>query len=307
MKKNIVKSSLLQMLVAGVLCLTFVLYAPSRISFASIAAPAAAPEDLKSASQFRSEAAQYDRAIRAVGAVATMKLDTADDLKRALEILARDRLSTKLLFSKLVTLALNDSTFAAAVKKKVPNSEAAEAFAKDLKADRKAILKLDGAGVLKSRLERSLEADIATLRRAADRLKAAAAKVKKSQERSSLQLYGTDEFKLVRVSSNFPLEPADAANIATLAPLPILFLLVVGALATASVVVVAAAFVTSIVLFIGVFGPPLAVSEECGDEAEQIYDRCTAAANILPPPFNLPLLAACEAERILRLVGCSVQ
>ena len=155
-------------------CFAFVLYAPSQLS--SAASPAAF--ELKSASQYRAEASRYDAAIRAISGITTMKLETEDDLKSAIAILDRERPNLRFHRSKLVSLAINDSTFSSAVKKKSPDLKAAEAFLKELSADRTLVLKLDGAEALKTRFLRSDGSEAGILKRAGERLKEAADRIK---------------------------------------------------------------------------------------------------------------------------------
>ncbi|HLF83670.1 MAG TPA: hypothetical protein VI837_05790, partial [Blastocatellia bacterium] len=109
--------------------------------------------------------------MRAIAGISTMKLETTEDVKRAIAILDRERPNLKLFFSKLVVMGLSDSTFSNAVKKKMPDKQAAESFLKGLQADHKAVLRLDGAESLATRLQRSAESDAAILRRAGERLK----------------------------------------------------------------------------------------------------------------------------------------
>lgn len=173
--KKIATSVAIGVIIVAALSLNFINYPSLRVSSAAPASAGAA--DAKSESQFRSEAARYDAAIRAIGAIATTKLDTVGDLKKALAVLEFEHQNLQFRFSKLVVLALADATFSNTVKAKTASGrEAAEAFLSELKADPKAIFKLNGAEPLKTRLQRSDEADAKTLRRVADRLKAIAEK-----------------------------------------------------------------------------------------------------------------------------------
>jgi len=204
--------------VATALCISFVIYPSLR--FSSAAAATRAAVDLKSESQLRSEAVRYDSAIRAISGIATMKLETADDFKKAFAILDRERGNLKLHFSKLVVLAISDSTFSSAVKKKVPDERAAEAFAKELKADLNAVLKLEGAGSLKTRMERRAEADAAVLRRAGEHLKKAGERIKKAGQKSAAPGGGeTGEFRVIRASFRGATLPLTAPSSVVFGPL----------------------------------------------------------------------------------------
>ena len=176
MKK--VLSVTLRMFIATALSISFLIYSPLRLS--SVGAATRVVADLRSESQYRIEASRYDDAIRAIASVSSMKLENPDELKKALAIFDREGPQLKFHGSKLIVLGLNDSTFTASVKKASPDQAAAEALIKELRADPKAILKLNGAQSLVTRLRQSTEADAATLRRVAERFKEAAAKYGRS-------------------------------------------------------------------------------------------------------------------------------
>ena len=201
----------LRTVIALVLCFTLIGYPQFRMSAAAAAIPVAA--DLKSESQFRSEASRYENAMRAIAGIATMKLETTEDLKRAIAILDRERPNLKLIFSKLVVTGLSDSTFSNAVKKKMPDKQAAESFLKGLRSDHKAVFKLDGAESLATRMQRSAESDAAILRRTGERLKESAAKIKRvSQGARSPGFRHNDEFKVTRVGFRENTPPIPGPN-----------------------------------------------------------------------------------------------
>jgi hypothetical protein len=177
---------------------------------------ARASSEVKSETQYRSEAARFTRALSAVAAIATMKLETGDDLKKAIAILDRERPNLKLHRSKLITIGLSDSTFTGAIKKRAPEHKSAEALLKEIQADPKTVFKLEGAESLKTRIQRSAEADAATLRRVAERLKEAAEKIKKaSQERAIFGFGVADNLKLARVNFSTEREPVTATKTAS--------------------------------------------------------------------------------------------
>jgi hypothetical protein len=204
--------------VATALCLSFLIPPSSWVSSAA-ATTVRAAADLKNESQYKSEASRYDSAIRAIAGIATMKLDTGEDLKKAIAILDRERQNLKFHRSKLIVLALGDSAFTSAVKKKVSDKPAAEAFASELTADRKAVLKLEGAESLKTRLQRSAESDAATLRRVAERLREAAERIKKAGQKSAAPGLGVaGEFRVVRAGFSEATEPVDAHHALAMTP-----------------------------------------------------------------------------------------
>ena len=159
---------------------SFVIYSPLRISTAKAAYLA---NEIKSESQYRTEAGLYESALGAIAGIATLKLDTPNDLKQALAIFDRARPGLKFFSSKLVVIAISDSAFSGAVKKKASSKLAAEAFLEELKADPKVVSRLDGAATLTTRLQQTAQADAAILRRVAERLKDAAERIKNTSQR----------------------------------------------------------------------------------------------------------------------------
>jgi len=282
--KKIANSIKLRVCLATALCFVFVINLPLRVSSAGAAHAAA---DLKSESQFRSEASRYEGAIRAISGIATMKLETGEDLKKAFAILDRERPNLKLHRSKLVVLALSDSTYTSAIKKKVPDKQAAEAFAKELAAERKVVLKLDGAESLVTRMRRSIEADVATLRRVAERLKAAAEKIKKASQGTTSPSDGTaDGLRLVRTSFSEATQPIAAPDplLTSFQGGPLELFLVV--LLFYAVLIVVTLYGAAIASFfnIGTKEDEDAVAE-CQVRADDGYLRCVSAASDLPSGF----------------------
>lgn len=150
----------------------------------------------------KSDAARYENAIRAVAGIASMTLENPDVLKSALAILDREGPNLRFHGSQLIVLGLNDYTFTASVKKASPDKASAEALIKQVRANPKAVLKLDGAQLLAMRLRQSTEADVATLRRVAGRFKDAASKFERSakgeqQVSSNILLKAHDFFELI--------------------------------------------------------------------------------------------------------------
>lgn len=176
MKKNATQVTLKTGMI--VLCLTSIVYTPSRVSSERVTTLPSPAVELKGESQLRSEASRYDSAVRVIGSIATMKLTTVGELKKAIDIVNREHPNLRFRFSKLIVLAISDPTFSSAVKaRKAAGSQAAEAFLKEIQAGPKNILRLTGAEPLKTRLQRTDEANAATLRRTADRFKAIAKKL----------------------------------------------------------------------------------------------------------------------------------
>ncbi len=148
----------------------------------SNAAGTAAPPsiNLRSESQLRSEAARYERARSEISRILNIKLDSLADLKQAVAIFDREHEGLKFLLSEFFVIAIGDSTFNSALKRKVTDQKSAEAFGKELGRDPNSILNLGGAGALKTRLLQTASTDGAILRKVAERLKLAAEKLKRT-------------------------------------------------------------------------------------------------------------------------------
>lgn len=78
--KKVEQSAAPRALLAILLLLTFILYPRTMITSAGLAF---ATLNLRSKSQLRTEAGRYDTAIREIGELATIKLETIEDLKGA--------------------------------------------------------------------------------------------------------------------------------------------------------------------------------------------------------------------------------
>ena len=209
--------------------------------------------------------------------------------------------------AQLIAMAMGDSTFASGVKKVASNEKTAEAFLKSLLADRNVVLDVDGAKLLQTRIARTIELDATRLRQAGERLKAAAEAFKPTTQPDDARntRFGND-FTFIKVRSsemNAFGPPADPS------PLFVDPLTIVAAIALAAAVIVAAAFAVTAIqnLYQNTFteaGRDRVA--ECQGEADDRLAACVTAANRQPFPFNLPLLAVCNAQWILSQAKCQV-
>jgi len=288
--KKIINLVTLRVGIATTLCLSFVIYPQLRVSSARITANRGAA-DLKSESQFRSEAARYDAAIRAIAGIGTMKLETGEDLKKAIAILKRESPNLKFQLSRFVVTALDDRTFTAAAKRKAPDKQAVEAFAKELGADPKAIFKVGGADSLKTRLSQSSQSDSALLRKVGTRLKEAAERIRRANQ-STGRFFGVQEdLKVMRVSfaDHRHAARAEASDIAA-APSFLIIPLITYAIVVAAVLfyTVVVADLVGLTTAIGNVAENFGSEErrdevaECQEKADDRYLTCVAEANRLP-------------------------
>ncbi len=266
-------------LVIASLVTTSCLVAPlrSRTSIAS-----AAPGPIKSESQYRGEASRYDAAVRAIGGIITTKIDTSEDLKAAVTIVERERPNLKFFRSKQVVLALGNSTFSSAVKRKMPTREAATTLITSFTADRNKVSTIGGIDDLRSQLKSSADADAAVLRRASEKLKTAAAKFKSAKilNRDSEHQFSKANFTSLEETSTYT-------------PLPEL---------TTILVIVYFAIVLIGVASYGAAVAGNASSEEgrdavaeCQERADNNYARCAANAGFFERVVCVTVLLAEQA------------
>lgn len=284
--------------IAVVLCFSLITYPLLRV----VSAGTGAPIDLKSKSQYRSEAVRYDSALRAVAGITTMKLETADDLKQAIALVERERSNLKLRLSKLVDLAINDSTFSAAIQKRAPDKQTAEAFAKALSASPREVLKLEGAEALKARMHRNAEADAEILKRSATRLKEAAEKIKRdSSVKTGQRFKSAEQFKLVRANSRPESQPVTVPAPVMLAqdPAGTIFVIIL-------VIVVAVVIASLIGNLIRNFTTKEGQDEveDCLEAADARLASCNSDAARLLVPFNVAAQAVCKANWLTDVGQC---
>lgn len=244
---------------------TSVLMCPFRLC----APVAAAPAPIRTESQYRSEASRYDSAIRAIAGILTMKLETTDDLKAALNIVEQQRQNLKFYRSKLAILALSNATFSNAVKRRMSTKDAATALIASLSADRQKVSTIAGFDEAKSQIQNSAAADAAVLRRASERLKTAAEKLK-----GASQIDRSSEVRLIRASFN----PADenATNAPPQDPASLL-IAVVGIGFWVVVLIAVVAYGAGVVGNANTEEGRDAVAD-CQDRADQNYSQCVSTS-----------------------------
>ena len=253
---------LTRVVISTALTISFLVF-PFRLN-ASVAA-AAVP--IRTESQYRAEASRYDAAVRAISGILTMKLETTDDLKAALNIVEQQRQNLKLYRSKLATLAFSNSTFSNAVKRRMTNKDAATALIASLSADRQKVSTIAGFDEVKTQIKNSAAADAAVLRRASERLKTAAERLKEAGyvDRSS-------DVRLMRASFShvdenaFGAPPQDPATL-LIAVVGIGFWVVVG--------------IAIVAYGVGVVGNSNTEEgrdavADCQDRADQNYAQCVS-------------------------------
>ena len=134
--------------------------------------------NLKSDTQIKSEARLYETAILEIGRIETLGLKTADEFTRAKSIVHQHGPNLKFIRSRLVSLALTDSTLISAARARTNTTKLAEEFAMDLAQNSESIFKLSGGATVKDKISRSYTNDVTLLLRVAEKLKRAASEFK---------------------------------------------------------------------------------------------------------------------------------
>jgi hypothetical protein len=294
--------------IAIALCVGFICTFPLRVSYASTVLSRAAA-DLKTESQFRSEGSRYEAAVRAIGGIATMKLETGAELKTALDILKRETPNLKFHRSRLVALSLSDSTLVSAAKRRAPDKQTAEAFVRELNADPQSVLKLNGAETLRSRLQRSREADAATLRRAAEKLKEAAERLQKASGVDTSPRPTPNKLKFIQASfsANQFAAQVDTVEAYYLDPVGLVVASILTAVFVAAVLYPIAFVLVLPIVELIVTKDPDGLAE-CQDGADGRLSRCLQDASTLPsglPFFERERAAAlCYVQRLQAEATC---
>lgn len=290
--KAMVNSISIRLMLAGAILITFVMN--PRVTRAE-----ATPfSNLKSESQLRSEASRYDNALRAIGDVASMKLEDASEMQKALAILDRERPNLQLLRSKLITVGLSDSTFTSSAKKAAPDKAAAVALAKELSANPRAVVKINGAQGLANQLQQILQNHASTLRRTAERLKQASATYKKSSALGGQKVFTNTSAHLVL--ANFSPGNKDSRAFRT-SEIPLQE-------AISDLILTALILVVAVVFYVWVIAKLISAGEECATDcqtkADRDYNACNAAAKQQIFPLNLAAEAACYSEWLATQAAC---
>lgn len=290
--KPIGNSISIRLMLAGAILITFVMN--PRVSRVE-----ATPfSNLKSESQLRSEASRYDNALRAIGDIASMKLEEASEMQKALAILDREHANLQLLRSKLLTVGLSDSSFTASAKKAAPDKAAAVALSKELSENPRAVVKINGAQNLANQLQQILQTHASTLNRTAARLKQAAATYKKASALGPEERFsnGSRHFVLTgfRLTGN---NSATFRDSETALQEPI-----------SDLILTALMLVVAVVFYVWVFASLIAAGEacvsDCFSKADRDYNSCNAEAKKQIPPLNLAAEAGCYSVWLATEAAC---
>lgn len=167
------------------LCLLMVPTAPAFAATLAVPSPGTALAGLKPAVQFRAEGVRYDTALRAISAIGTTPISTAQELQAAAAQLRRYAPDLRYATSRLVALAQADRTFTAAVARYFVNETFAKEFARGIAKDHTIVLRLDGAAALMKRMTELMNTNAAAIRKAEANLQAAIARLAGKAQRET--------------------------------------------------------------------------------------------------------------------------
>ena len=272
----------------------------STLTFSSsVRTVSALAPSLKTESQIKSEAALYDTAIREINHLANINLASLDNVKVARATLEKNVPNLRFNRSKLVSIAMNDSSFIGAARAKSNDPKAAREFIEAFCKDSKSILNLPGAASVASRMQSSLDADNSMLQKIADLLKKGSAELKKGNAHHA-----------VKTVPAFAPTPAVSATLietlvlaAAVVVFPPLAIVLFEVAANGAIVAVAALVVGRLVVNIGTEKGRDAVAA-CEDQAEANYRSCAEKAQGLGPLLGPIAVEACLAVWLAEAGGC---
>ena len=301
--RNSIDSLILRLITAAAICLSITLYPALRLRAAM---PVVLPYAAKTEADFKSEAKSYQAAIKAIGGINSLKVDTPDGMKQALTILENSRANMKFFRSNLVAIGLTDTTFMSAVKKAVPDQAAAETVLKNLIKDVNAVLTIEGSRTLASRLQSTAEADSKILLGVSERIKNGADAIKKTaQHRTNSR---SDAHHSRKRSVATPTLAVDTAA-STINPMldPLTGLAIVALIV--GVAIVALFAVRAIVnLWENLFSAKgRDAVADCQSQADSRLLECNRVADQLTFPFDLSARAVCYSQWLIDQSQCLIK
>jgi len=228
-----------------------------------------------------------------------MRLDTAEDLKRANDIVKKQVPNLKFKRSKLLAMGLSDATFVSAVKANTSNDKTTRAFAQDLLKNPSAILKLNGATPLALRMVQSVDTDNALLQRVADQLKQASTALK-----AKLKAHHSSHSETaIRINEPGLSSLNEASQWVILVSIALIFSPLLPVMVPlAAELAVGALFLQAVTNVVTDEGRDKVA--ECLKQAQSDFEQCDAAANALPFGLNIAAEAACLSIYLLATAGC---
>lgn len=267
--------------------------------------------NLKTASQISSEANSYDNALRELTAIT---LSTVANLKTTEDIVQAQVPYLKFGRTKLLAVALSDSTFIGAVRARVFDKQSAEKFAIELAQKKEAINDLSGASALRDRINAEVSAEVAKLQKLAQLFKENAETLnRQAQLITTVSVAIAIGAALISAAVVVAILIA-AAMVAVPALTAALVALASGGagvamgVATAAAAALAAGAVAIVAAAASTAGAAADQAQdkvaECDDKADSKYRRCKSSAKDLFGPAVKIALEVCKAKWVGDVAEC---
>jgi hypothetical protein len=234
-----------------------------------------------------------------------MTLKTADDFNRLKALLERHIPNLKFNRSKLVAIALGESSLISAAKARTNNKASTEEFARELAADSQSIFKLSGGASVRDKINRSVKADVTMLGRVSDKIKKAAAEFKEKSPAHHVTLVALPNVQ--RASVRTAITTVVVASLVISAvmiacpPLAIaISILTTAALSGA----ITASIVAGAVILVGRIAANVGTEEgrnkvaECIAAVDTKYNDCVATHPLIA------VMGGCLAEWVINATSC---
>ena len=265
--------------------------------------------NLKSASQIISEAKIFEGAVQSINGITALNLKDAASSKTTETILETNVPKLKLIHSRLLAIALTDSTLIGAAKARASDQKSAEQFALEVCQDANAILKLSGAVAVRDKMQSTLQSDIDKIQKTAQYIRdneAAQRAMERAQLLAAISTAAmiTAAIILVVVAVMVAVFTFGAA-VATIAGAVAAGSIAVGAAAAAAR---AAQFVAAAAVSAGASAADAAADkvEACSKKADSKYKSCKSDAYKLVGPAVGLALEACKATWVYEAAKCLV-
>jgi hypothetical protein len=263
--------------------------------------------NLKTASQISSEANSYDNAIRDLSAI---NLSTLTNLKMTQDILEAQVPKLRFGRTKLLSIALGDSTFIGAVRAKVFDKRSAENFAFELAQQKEAINDLSGASALRNRISTEVSLEVMKLKKLAQLFKENAETLnKRAQLITTVSVaiaIGTAAMSTAVVVAIL----IAAAMVAVPALTGALVSLAAGGANVAAGLAQTAVSATAVAIIAATASTAAAADQaqdkvaECADKADSKYKKCNSSAHDLIGPLVGIALEECKAKWVFDAGEC---
>jgi hypothetical protein len=181
------KAHYLRKLIACVVCLNVGMLTP-WVGIANASSPPTLLADKITKELVNSRAARYTQALNEINRLATMPLKSRDDLRRAHEVVKKNKEGLRFVRYRMIQIATEHPVLRKSVEdevKKNPTQEGLDAIFQRLKNNPSSVFEFNGARQAQRAIESQLKRDAEVLRSGGSKLKEAAAALEKEQRSSA--------------------------------------------------------------------------------------------------------------------------